>query len=155
MKDSLQGPLLSISCTWDLLFGACCLANLLTLLTAVPSETPLLWLLCRWMVALTAFQAAYLGMVYGITWAWIVGVIFPVPILLLVPIRQFIMPRVCVHVHSQDRDRGLLLLMPPAHGQLQQLSMAACVTVCCKPSLRHGSHCTHLLCQWCIPRAGA
>ena len=57
--------------------------------------------LCRWVAAITVFQAAYLGMVYGITWAWIVGVIFPVPILLLVPIRQFLMPRVSVAVwHS-------------------------------------------------------
>ena len=28
---------------------------------------------CRWIAAITVFQAAYLGMVYGITWAWIVG----------------------------------------------------------------------------------
>lgn len=47
---------------------------------------------CRVIVAFTALQFLYVGGVYGITWIHIVGSIFPVPILLLVPIRQYIMP---------------------------------------------------------------
>ncbi|KAK9796254.1 hypothetical protein WJX73_004868 [Symbiochloris irregularis] len=46
----------------------------------------------RVIAAFTAFQFVYVGLVYGLTWWHIVGSIFPVPILLLVPIRQFIMP---------------------------------------------------------------
>ena len=51
-------------------------------------------------VAFTAFQFLYVGGVYGITWIHIVGSIFPVPILLLVPIRQFIMPWVSPSLYA-------------------------------------------------------
>eukprot|EP00891_Asterochloris_glomerata_P004773 jgi/Astpho2/4773/fgenesh1_pm.00067_%23_74_t len=46
----------------------------------------------RVIVAFTILQLCCLGAVYGVTWAGIVGVIFPVLIIALVPIRQFIFP---------------------------------------------------------------
>ena len=44
-------------------------------------------------VKFTLLQLAVLAGVYGITWAGIAGILFPVPILLLIPGRQYVMPR--------------------------------------------------------------
>lgn len=41
----------------------------------------------------TLLQFVVLAGVYAITWAGIAGILFPVPILLLIPARQYIMPR--------------------------------------------------------------
>ena len=41
----------------------------------------------------TALQAAYLCAVWGVTWAGAVGIAFPFLIVLLIPGRQYVMPR--------------------------------------------------------------
>lgn len=41
----------------------------------------------------TALQAAYLCTVWGVTWAGAVGIAFPFLIVLLIPGRQYLMPR--------------------------------------------------------------
>lgn len=41
----------------------------------------------------TALQALYLCAVWGVTWAGAVGIAFPFLIVLLIPGRQYIMPR--------------------------------------------------------------
>lgn len=42
----------------------------------------------------TALQAAYLCMVWGVTWAGAVGIAFPFLIVLVIPARQYIMPKI-------------------------------------------------------------
>jgi len=42
----------------------------------------------------TAFQLVYLLIVYGITWIPIAGFLFPLPIIALIPIRTYILPKV-------------------------------------------------------------
>jgi len=44
-------------------------------------------------VAFTLIQLIVVGAVYGLTWAGIAGVLFPLPIMALVPFRQYILPR--------------------------------------------------------------
>jgi hypothetical protein len=46
--------------------------------------------------AFTIFQLIYLLMVYGITWIPIAGFLFPLPIIALIPIRSYLLPKVCV-----------------------------------------------------------
>ena len=48
----------------------------------------------RAVAAFTLFQLAYLGVVYGITWIPIAGFLFPLPIIALVPIRTYLLPKV-------------------------------------------------------------
>lgn len=52
----------------------------------------------------TIFQALYLGVCFGITWIPIAGVLFPLMIMLLVPVRQYILPKFFKGVHLQDLD---------------------------------------------------
>ncbi|KAL4447751.1 hypothetical protein ABPG75_004970 [Micractinium tetrahymenae] len=53
----------------------------------------------------TLFQLAYMLGVYGITWAGVAGIMFPVPIMLLVPLRHWAMPRFFSHKqHLQELD---------------------------------------------------
>ncbi|KAE9594877.1 putative bicarbonate transporter [Lupinus albus] len=52
----------------------------------------------------TLFQTAYLLVCFGITWVPIAGVLFPLMIMLLVPIRQYILPKFFKGVHLQDLD---------------------------------------------------
>lgn len=53
----------------------------------------------------TLFQLAYMLGVYGITWAGVAGILFPVPIMLLVPLRHWAMPRFFRHRrHLQELD---------------------------------------------------
>lgn len=44
--------------------------------------------------AFTTFQLVYLLIVYGITWIPIAGFLFPLPIIALVPIRTYLLPKV-------------------------------------------------------------
>ncbi len=44
-------------------------------------------------VAFTLLQLVVVGAVYGLTWAGIAGVLFPLPIMALVPFRQYVLPR--------------------------------------------------------------
>lgn len=52
----------------------------------------------------TSFQAAYLLVCFGITWIPIAGVLFPLMIMLLVPVRQYILPKFFKAAHLQDLD---------------------------------------------------
>ncbi|XP_021889442.1 probable boron transporter 2 [Carica papaya] len=52
----------------------------------------------------TVFQAAYLLVCFGITWIPIAGVLFPLMIMLLVPVRQYILPKFFKGAHLQDLD---------------------------------------------------
>ncbi|XP_044499212.1 probable boron transporter 2 isoform X1 [Mangifera indica] len=52
----------------------------------------------------TIFQTAYLLVCFGITWVPIAGVLFPLMIMLLVPVRQYILPRFFKGAHLQDLD---------------------------------------------------
>ena len=52
----------------------------------------------------TIFQTAYLLMCFGITWVPIAGVLFPMMIMLLVPVRQYLLPKFFKGAHLQDLD---------------------------------------------------
>ncbi|KAK4795211.1 hypothetical protein SAY86_013205 [Trapa natans] len=52
----------------------------------------------------TVFQIGYLLMCFGITWTPIAGVLFPLLIMLLVPVRQYILSRFFKWAHLQDLD---------------------------------------------------
>ncbi|XP_010546941.1 PREDICTED: probable boron transporter 3 [Tarenaya hassleriana] len=52
----------------------------------------------------TVFQTVYLLVCFGITWVPIAGVLFPLMIMLLVPVRQYILPKFFKGVHLQDLD---------------------------------------------------
>ncbi|EEF43157.1 probable boron transporter 2 isoform X2 [Ricinus communis] len=52
----------------------------------------------------TIFQTAYLLVCFGITWIPIAGVLFPLMIMLLVPVRQYILPKFFKGAHLQDLD---------------------------------------------------
>ncbi|KAG9459875.1 hypothetical protein H6P81_004383 [Aristolochia fimbriata] len=54
--------------------------------------------------AFTIFQTLYLLVCFGITWVPIAGVLFPLMIMLLVPVRQYILPKFYKGVHLQDLD---------------------------------------------------
>ncbi|KAE8678364.1 putative boron transporter 3 [Hibiscus syriacus] len=52
----------------------------------------------------TLFQTVYLLLCFGITWIPIAGVLFPLLIMLLVPVRQYLLPKVFKGAHLQDLD---------------------------------------------------
>lgn len=52
----------------------------------------------------TIFQTAYLLVCFGITWIPIAGVLFPLMIMLLVPVRQFLLPKFFKGAHLQELD---------------------------------------------------
>lgn len=52
----------------------------------------------------TVFQTLYLLVCFGITWVPIAGVLFPMMIMLLVPVRQYILPKFFKGAHLQDLD---------------------------------------------------
>ncbi|CAM8893534.1 unnamed protein product [Rhodiola kirilowii] len=52
----------------------------------------------------TIFQTTYLLMCFGITWVPLAGVLFPLLIMLLVPVRQYILPKFFKGPHLQDLD---------------------------------------------------
>ncbi|KAG7667620.1 hypothetical protein Ndes2437B_g07632 [Nannochloris sp. 'desiccata'] len=56
-------------------------------------------------VAFTLIQLVVVGAVYGLTWAGIAGVLFPLPILALVPFRQYILPRWFSNVDLNALDK--------------------------------------------------
>lgn len=61
----------------------------------------------------TLLQTALLVAVYGLTWAGIAGILFPVPIMLLVPFRQWIMPRMFKPVYLEELDKMNTEEAPP------------------------------------------
>ncbi|KAF5452206.1 hypothetical protein F2P56_027233 [Juglans regia] len=52
----------------------------------------------------TIFQTAYLLLCFGVTWVPIAGVLFPLMIMLLVPVRLYILPKLFKAAHLQDLD---------------------------------------------------
>ncbi|KAL2243743.1 UNVERIFIED_CONTAM: putative boron transporter 2 [Sesamum indicum] len=52
----------------------------------------------------TVFQTVYLLLCFGITWIPIAGVLFPLLIMLLVPVRQYVLPKFFKGAHLQDLD---------------------------------------------------
>lgn len=66
-----------------------------TFLDTVPFKT---------IATFTLFQAAYLLLCFGLTWIPIAGVLFPLLIMLLVPVRQYMLPKFFKRAHLQDLD---------------------------------------------------
>lgn len=58
----------------------------------------------RVIVGFTLLQLVWTGAVYGLTWAGVVGILFPVPIMLLVPMRQYLLPRAIRPEHLAELD---------------------------------------------------
>ncbi|PRQ39559.1 putative bicarbonate transporter [Rosa chinensis] len=58
----------------------------------------------KMIAAFTVFQTVYLLVCFGITWIPIAGVLFPLMIMLLVPVRQYILPKFFKGAHLQDLD---------------------------------------------------
>lgn len=56
------------------------------------------------MAMFTLFQAAYLLVCFGITWVPVAGVLFPLMIMFLVPVRQYVLPNFFKGSHLQDLD---------------------------------------------------
>jgi len=52
----------------------------------------------------TIFQTIYLLVCFGLTWVPIAGVMFPMMIMLLVPVRQYFLPKFFKGAHLQDLD---------------------------------------------------
>ncbi|EMS63176.1 putative boron transporter 2 [Triticum urartu] len=52
----------------------------------------------------TLFQTTYLLVCFGVTWIPIAGVLFPLMIMLLVPVRQYILPKLFKGAHLNDLD---------------------------------------------------
>ncbi|XP_010523900.1 PREDICTED: probable boron transporter 2 [Tarenaya hassleriana] len=52
----------------------------------------------------TIFQTVYLLICFGLTWVPIAGVMFPLMIMLLVPVRQYVLPKFFKGAHLQDLD---------------------------------------------------
>ncbi|KAL2340907.1 hypothetical protein Fmac_008847 [Flemingia macrophylla] len=52
----------------------------------------------------TVFQTLYLLLCFGITWIPIAGVLFPLLIMLLVPVRQYLLPKFFKGAHLQELD---------------------------------------------------
>jgi boron transporter len=52
----------------------------------------------------TLFQTTYLLVCFGITWIPIAGVLFPLMIMLLVPVRLYILPKLFKGAHLTDLD---------------------------------------------------
>ncbi|KAK6803356.1 hypothetical protein RDI58_001140 [Solanum bulbocastanum] len=61
----------------------------------------------------TIFQSIYLLICFGITWVPIAGVLFPLMIMLLVPVRQYLLPRFFKGAHLQELDAAQYEEAPP------------------------------------------
>lgn len=61
----------------------------------------------------TIFQSIYLLICFGITWVPIAGVLFPLMIMLLVPVRQYLLPKFFKGAHLQELDAAEYEEAPP------------------------------------------
>lgn len=59
----------------------------------------------RVMAAFTVVQVVIVLGIYGLTWAGIAGVLFPIPIMLLVPFRQYILPKMFNPQYLEELDK--------------------------------------------------
>jgi hypothetical protein len=73
----------------------------------------------------TLLQLAYLLSCFGITWIPVAGLLFPMLIMLLVPVRQYLLPRFFKGQHLQELDAAEYDEAPP-------LSFDMAVRVCRK-----------------------
>ncbi|XP_074289686.1 putative boron transporter 7 [Silene latifolia] len=58
----------------------------------------------KYIAAFTAFQLAYFLFCFGITWIPIVGILFPLPFFFLIPIREYLLPKVFPSEYLQELD---------------------------------------------------
>lgn len=72
----------------------------------------------------TLLQAVYLLVCFGITWIPIAGVLFPLMIMLLVPVRQYVLPKLFKEVHLSDLDAAEYEESPPLACNLVTVSIA-------------------------------
>ncbi|GAQ87198.1 anion exchanger family protein [Klebsormidium nitens] len=72
----------------------------------------------RTIVAFTLFQVVYTAAVYGITWIPIAGILFPIPIMLLVPARRFLLPRFFSPGDLRELDAAQYEEAPPLPPEL-------------------------------------
>lgn len=61
----------------------------------------------------TLFQTTYLLVCFGTTWIPIAGVLFPLMIMLLVPVRQYFLPKLFKGAHLTDLDAAEYEESPP------------------------------------------
>lgn len=76
----------------------------------------------------TIFQLVYLASCYGITWVPIGGVLFPVLIMLLIPVRQFLLPRFFKREYLQELDSA-------EYEEVAPLPLTVAVKVLLRPNL--------------------
>lgn len=66
---------------------------------------------------ISLFTAIQFGMLMGVwalvTWAGVAGIAFPIPIMALVPLRIYVLPRVFKHQHLQELDADEYQEAPP------------------------------------------
>ncbi|XP_028779114.1 boron transporter 4-like [Neltuma alba] len=58
----------------------------------------------RAIIHFTLFQFVYLLVCFGVTWIPIAGILFPLPFFLMIPIRQFILPKLFNSRHLKELD---------------------------------------------------
>jgi hypothetical protein len=89
------------------------------------TSTPLCCLLLqlvpyRVVVRFTLLQLVYLLGVWALTtWAGIAGIAFPLPIMALVPVRQFVLPRLFDRAHLSQLDAAEYEQAPAVPDKLQ------------------------------------
>jgi hypothetical protein len=101
MRENCALALMRPNPSYPILFHPCCRRHVVLehghapFLETVPFRT---------IVTFTLLQLALLLGVYGLTWAGIAGILFPVPIMLLVPLRQYVFPRLFSNAHLAELD---------------------------------------------------
>lgn len=71
-------------------------------------------------VSFTLLQLVYLLSVWALTtWAGVAGISFPIPIMALVPLRQFVLPRVFDRTHLSQLDAAQYEEAPPVPDKLR------------------------------------
>ena len=83
----------------------------------------------------TLFQLVYLSVCFGITWIPLAGVLFPLLIMLLVPVRRYVLPRFFKAAHLQELDRAEYEEAAPMN---HDMAMRVCIS-----SIHF--HCIHVL----------
>lgn len=78
----------------------------------------------------TLFQTTYLLLCFGLTWIPIAGVLFPLLIMLLVPVRQYVLPKFFKGAHLQDLDAA-------EYEEAPAIAFNVSFQVCC---LNHSGH---------------
>lgn len=80
----------------------------------------------RVVVRFTLLQLVYLLGVWALTtWAGIAGIAFPLPIMALVPLRQFVLPRLFDRAHLSQLDAAEYEEAPPVPNKLRAAQVGA------------------------------